>query len=48
MLMVIEMASVVAFQPSTSSKLQYSEHLSSEALKKEELDVKLKPVANTQ
>ena len=49
MLMVIEMAIEVAFQPFSSSKLQYSERWSCEALReKEELHVKLKSVTNTQ
>jgi len=47
--LVIEMAYVVAFQPFSSSKLQYSELWSCEALReKEELHVKLKSVTNTQ
>ena len=47
--MIIEMASVVAFQPSSPSKLQCSERWSCEAVReKEEFRVKLKPVTNTQ
>ena len=43
--MVIEMTGVVAFQPFSPSKLQYSECWSCEALwEKEELHVKLKSV----
>ena len=49
MLMVIEMANIVAFQPFSSSKLQYSERWSCKAAReKEELHVKLKSVTNTQ
>ena len=40
--MAIEMANVVAFQPFSSSKVQYGERWSSEALiEREELHVKL-------
>jgi len=47
--MVTEMANIVAFQPFSPSKLQYSERWSCEALReKEELHVKLKSVTNTQ
>ena len=47
--MVIEIANVVAFQPFSSSKLQYSERWSCETLReKEELHVKLKSVTNAQ
>ena len=47
--MVIEMGNVVAFQPFNSSKLQYGERWSCEALReKGELHVKLKSVTNTQ
>ena len=45
MLIVSEMANVVAFQPFSSSKLQYSTRWGCEALReKEELHVKLKSV----
>ena len=47
--MVIELVNVVAFQPFSPSKLQYSERWSCEALREEEeLHVKLKSVTNKQ
>ena len=47
--MVNEMANVVAFQPFSSSELQYNDSWSSKALReKEELHVKLKSITNTQ